>query len=71
MSENFGSQPPLCTDFAHGLHLFRTRQAPVYAHGLAPSPRGGHGPLCRHARLWMTPKGWNRAPSTMRAMWGG
>lgn len=22
MSENFGSQPTLCTDFAYGLHLF-------------------------------------------------
>lgn len=28
---------PLRTEFAHGIHLFRTRQAPVFAQGLAPS----------------------------------
>ncbi len=32
------------------------------------SPRCGHGPVCRHARRWATPKVWNRAPSTMLAM---
>ena len=28
---------PLPTDVAHGPHLFRTKQAPVFAQGLAPS----------------------------------
>lgn len=28
---------PLRTEFTHGTHLFRTRQAPVFAQGLAPS----------------------------------
>ena len=111
---------PLRTEFAHGTHLFRTRQAPVFAQELAPSvahscwthvrkqavptafgtffefassssknvaagrqtdrfggqrqlgtvqekdasrsgnrlnPCCGHGPVCRHARLWATPNG--------------
>ena len=28
---------PLDTEFTHGPHLFRTKQAPVFAQGLAPS----------------------------------
>lgn len=111
---------PLDTEFTHGPHLLRTKQAPVFAQGLAPSvahscwthvrreavptafgtffefassssknvaagrqadrfggqrqlgtvqerdasrsgirlnPCCGHGPVCRHARLWATPNG--------------
>lgn len=111
---------PLDTEFTHGPHLFRTKQAPVFAQGLASSvvhscwthvrkqavptafgtffefassssknvaagrqadrfggqrqlgtmrkkaasrsgiglnPRCGHGPVCRHARLWAIPNG--------------
>lgn len=111
---------PLRTEFTHGPHLLRTKQAPVFAQGLAPSvahscwthvrreavptafgtffefassssknvaagrqadrfggqrqlgtvqekdasrsgnrlnPCCGHGPVCRHARLWATPNG--------------
>ena len=33
---NIGRRP-LRTEFTHGTHLFRTRQAPVFAQGLAPS----------------------------------